>query len=171
MSSLLWIVLQWTLGCIYLFESVISLDIYSCEFISFQSPQLCVSVSSRPFWRGSEKVEEWMTLQVLAQMSSWSVRRTPMEKSAYFSSGHRVSYFSLCFCFFVFCFYLVAPGLSCSMWDLVPSLWRSESLTAACELFIATHGIHFPDEGLNLDALEAKSLSHWITRQVPGLGF
>ena len=35
-----------------------------------------------------------MVLQVLAQMSSWSVRQTPMKKLAYFSSDHQVSSFS-----------------------------------------------------------------------------
>ena len=53
--------------------------------------------------------------------------------------------------------------ISCSLWDLQSQHANS---AGACE-------IQFPDQGLNRGppALEARSLSHWTTREVPDFLF
>ena len=51
--------------------------------------------------------------------------------------------------FFLKNIYLAAPGLSCSMWDLVPR----------------------PGMELEPPALRERSLSQWLTREVPGTHF
>ena len=58
------------------------------------------------------------------------------------SNNPHVSFLFICFYLFI---YLAAPGLSCSMWDLVP----------------------WPGMEPKLPALGAQSLSHWTIREVP----
>ena len=47
---------------------------------------------------------------------------------------------------------------------------HTASVAAACEVLVAAYEIQFPDQGIQAPALEACSLSHWTTREVPGLG-
>ena len=58
---------------------------------------------------------------------------------------HAVSFAQHVFFFFLTFIYLAAPGLSCSMWDLVP----------------------WPGMEPKLPALGVQSLSHWTIREVP----
>ena len=62
----------------------------------------------------------------------------------------------ICFLFFKFIFTLAAPGLSYGTWALLCGMW--DLLVAACTWDLV------PTEP---PALEARSLTHWTTREVP----
>ena len=74
-------------------------------------------------------------------------------------------------CLFLIFIYLATPGLICSTWDLQSSFQLVGSLAAECRyiyIYIAPHGIYFPDQGLNLCPLHwQSSLNDWTEREVP----
>ena len=63
------------------------------------------------------------------------------------SCGPLIAHITVPYNFIFILFYLTVPGLSCSMWDLIPQ----------------------PGAESRLPELGMESLSHWTTRKVPAV--